>query len=59
MKQSNSILTLAKVNKWDNENVLGGAIVLISILDGKWTTYRKIGEDANNTAVLVGGQKKM
>lgn len=28
---------------------------LISILGGKWTTYRKIGEDAINSAILVGG----
>ncbi|MBJ25103.1 MAG: FAD-dependent oxidoreductase [Flavobacteriaceae bacterium] len=28
---------------------------LISILGGKWTTYRKIGEDAINTAIHVGG----
>ena len=28
---------------------------LISILGGKWTTYRKIGEDAINSAIIVGG----
>ena len=28
---------------------------LISILGGKWTTYRKIGEDAISSAMLVGG----
>lgn len=28
---------------------------LLSILGGKWTTYRKIAEDAINTAVAVGG----
>ena len=31
---------------------------LISILGGKWTTYRKIGEDAVNTAIHVGGLKE-
>ena len=31
---------------------------LISILGGKWTTYRKMGEDAINTAALVGGLKE-
>ena len=30
---------------------------LISILGGKWTTYRKIGEDAVNSAISVGGLK--
>ena len=28
---------------------------LVSILGGKWTTYRKIAEDAINTALAVGG----
>ncbi len=28
---------------------------LISVLGGKWTTYRKIAEDAVNTATVVGG----
>lgn len=28
---------------------------LISVLGGKWTTYRKIGEDAINSAEIVGG----
>ena len=28
---------------------------LLSILGGKWTTYRKIAEDAINTAIVVGG----
>ena len=28
---------------------------LISVLGGKWTTYRKIAEDAINTALVVGG----
>ena len=28
---------------------------LISVLGGKWTTYRKMGEDTINTAALVGG----
>ena len=28
---------------------------LISILGGKWTTYRKIGEDAIDSAIAVGG----
>ena len=31
---------------------------LISVLGGKWTTYRKMGEDAINTAALVGGLKE-
>jgi glycerol-3-phosphate dehydrogenase len=30
---------------------------LISILGGKWTTYRKIGEDAVDSAISVGGLK--
>jgi len=30
---------------------------LISILGGKWTTYRKIGEDAINSAIILGGLK--
>jgi glycerol-3-phosphate dehydrogenase len=30
---------------------------LISLLGGKWTTYRKIAEDAINTASIVGGLK--
>ena len=28
---------------------------LISVLGGKWTTYRKMGEDTINTATVVGG----
>ena len=28
---------------------------LISVLGGKWTTYRKMGEDTINTAAMVGG----
>ncbi|MBL29867.1 MAG: FAD-dependent oxidoreductase [Flavobacteriaceae bacterium] len=32
---------------------------LISILGGKWTTYRKIGEDATNSAEIVGGLKRI
>jgi len=28
---------------------------LVSVLGGKWTTYRKIAEDAVNTAAIVGG----
>lgn len=28
---------------------------LISVLGGKWTTYRKMGEDAIDTAIMVGG----
>jgi glycerol-3-phosphate dehydrogenase len=28
---------------------------LVSILGGKWTTYRKIAEDTINTAIVVGG----
>jgi len=28
---------------------------LISVLGGKWTTYRKMGEDTINTAIVVGG----
>ena len=31
---------------------------LISVLGGKWTTYRKMGEDAINTSALVGGLKE-
>ena len=31
---------------------------LISVLGGKWTTYRKMGEDTINTAALVGGLKE-
>jgi len=31
---------------------------LVSIIGGKWTTYRKIGEDAVNNAVLMGGLKE-
>lgn len=31
---------------------------LISVLGGKWTTYRKMGEDTINTAVVVGGLKE-
>jgi glycerol-3-phosphate dehydrogenase len=31
---------------------------LISVLGGKWTTYRKMGEDTVNTAALVGGLKE-
>ncbi len=31
---------------------------LVSIIGGKWTTYRKMGEDAINTAILVGGLKE-
>ena len=31
---------------------------LISVLGGKWTTYRKIGEDTIDTAVLVGGLRE-
>lgn len=30
---------------------------LVSIIGGKWTTYRKIGEDAVNNAILMGGLK--
>ena len=30
---------------------------LISVLGGKWTTYRKIGEDVINSAEIVGGLK--
>ena len=30
---------------------------LISILGGKWTTYRKIGEDSIESAIIVGGLK--
>ena len=32
---------------------------LISVLGGKWTTYRKIGEDLINSAEIVGGLKKI
>ncbi len=32
---------------------------LISILGGKWTTYRKIGEDTINTAIHVGGLQEI
>jgi glycerol-3-phosphate dehydrogenase len=31
---------------------------LISVLGGKWTTYRKMGEDTINTAAVVGGLKE-
>lgn len=31
---------------------------LVSIIGGKWTTYRKIGEDAVNSAIMVGGLKE-
>lgn len=31
---------------------------LVSIIGGKWTTYRKIGEDAVNKAMLMGGLKE-
>ena len=31
---------------------------LISVLGGKWTTYRKMGEDSINTAAVVGGLKE-
>lgn len=31
---------------------------LISVLGGKWTTYRKMGEDTINTAAIVGGLKE-
>ena len=31
---------------------------LISVLGGKWTTYRKMGEDMINTAAVVGGLKE-
>ena len=58
MNRSKCIQTLAKVNNWDIVIVRGGASGLISILDGIWTTYRKMGEDAINTSVLVGGLKK-
>ena len=30
---------------------------LVSIIGGKWTTYRKIGEDAVDNAILMGGLK--
>ena len=30
---------------------------LISVLGGKWTTYRKIGEDAIKSAIILGGLK--
>tara|TARA_A100001011_G_scaffold232974_1_gene241019 strand:+ start:14394 stop:15944 length:1551 start_codon:yes stop_codon:yes gene_type:complete len=32
---------------------------LISVLGGKWTTYRKMGEDAINTAAIVGGLREV
>ena len=32
---------------------------LISILGGKWTTYRKMAEDAINTASVVAGLKEV
>lgn len=32
---------------------------LVSIIGGKWTTYRKIGEDAIDNAVLMGGLKDL
>ena len=31
---------------------------LVSVLGGKWTTYRKIGEDLINSAEIVGGLRK-
>ena len=31
---------------------------LVSVLGGKWTTYRKMGEDTINTASVVGGLKE-
>lgn len=31
---------------------------LVSIVGGKWTTYRKMGEDTIDTAILVGGLKE-
>ena len=32
---------------------------LISVLGGKWTTYRRIGEDLINSAEIVGGLKRV
>jgi glycerol-3-phosphate dehydrogenase len=31
---------------------------LVSIVGGKWTTYRKMGEDTIDTALMVGGLKE-
>ncbi len=31
---------------------------LVSIVGGKWTTYRKMGEDTIDTAIMVGGLKE-
>ncbi|PLX13831.1 MAG: FAD-dependent oxidoreductase [Marinilabiliales bacterium] len=31
---------------------------LVSIVGGKWTTYRKMGEDTMDTAIMIGGLKE-
>tara|TARA_A100001011_G_C14184127_1_gene788245 strand:+ start:457 stop:624 length:168 start_codon:yes stop_codon:yes gene_type:complete len=54
MNRSKCIQTLAKVNNWDIVIVRGGVSELISILDGKCTTYRKMGDDAIDTSVSQG-----
>lgn len=39
-------------------NIIISLAGLVSIIGGKWTTYRKIGEDAVNNAILVGNLKE-
>ena len=58
MNRSKCIQTIAKASNLDIVIVQGGASGLISILDGKWTNFIKMGEDAINTAVLLGGLKR-
>lgn len=38
-----------------HHKVLVSPTGLISVLGGKWTTFRKMGEDAVNNAVIIGG----
>jgi glycerol-3-phosphate dehydrogenase len=38
-----------------HHKVLVSPTGLISVLGGKWTTYRKMGEDAIDNAIIVGG----